>query len=455
MSGTAKNDTAKNDPAKSDTGKGDDDTERIAKVMARAGLCSRRDAEAWIAAGRVTVNGQKLTSPAVNVGPLDDVRVDGRPLPAAEKSRLFRYHKPRGLVTTAKDPEGRPTVFENLPDKLPRLISVGRLDLNSEGLLLLTNDGELARRLELPATGWVRRYRVRVNGRVDAATLATLADGIEIEGVRYGAIEAVLDRQQGGNAWLTMSLTEGKNREIRKVCAHFGWTVGRLIRLSYGPFQLGHLERGEVEEVPGRILRDQLGRPGGAPPLRPHQASGGKARPPKPAPKHEKDHKKREAQPLSMTPAAAPQPSRDGSEPARRKLSHERRAERQRAQQQAGDTGAAHRDRAERRQAPVERKPFEPKPAERKSTDRKPADYKPTGTLRLQPTGSKPSGKKPGGGHKPDGNKRADSKPTGNKAPGNKAPGNKTIGNKAMGNKPAGNKPAGAKRSDAHRFRRP
>lgn len=258
--------------------------ERIAKVMARAGLCSRRDAEAWIAAGRVTLNGKKLASPAVNVGPMDVVRVDGKPLPEAEKTRLFRYHKPRGLVTTAKDPEGRPTVFDNLPEGLPRVISVGRLDLNSEGLLLLTNDGELARRLELPATGWVRRYRVRVNGRIDPASLTRLAKGIEIEGVRYGAIEAVLDRQQGDNAWLTMSLTEGKNREIRKVCAFFGWTVSRLIRLSYGPFQLGHLEKGQFEEVPSKVLRDQLGKPGGAEPLRPHEASGGKARPPKQKP---------------------------------------------------------------------------------------------------------------------------------------------------------------------------
>jgi 23S rRNA pseudouridine2605 synthase len=256
--------------------------ERIAKVMARAGLCSRRDAEAWIADGRVSVNGKKLQSPAINVHPYDDVRVDGKPLPDAEKTRLFRYHKPRGLVTTAKDPEGRPTVFENLPKDLPRVISIGRLDLNSEGLLLLTNDGELARKLELPATGWVRRYRVRVNGRIDPASLVRLAEGIEVEGVRYGAIEAILDRQQGGNAWLTMSLTEGKNREIRKVCAFFGWTVSRLIRLSYGPFQLGHLERGEIEEVPGKVLRDQIGQPGAPQPLRPQQGSGGKCRPPKP-----------------------------------------------------------------------------------------------------------------------------------------------------------------------------
>jgi 23S rRNA pseudouridine2605 synthase len=258
--------------------------ERIAKVIARAGLCSRRDAEAWIAAGRVSLNGKKLSSPAVNVGPTDFVLVDGKPLPEAEKTRLFRYHKPRGLVTTAKDPEGRPTVFDNLPEGLPRVISVGRLDLNSEGLLLLTNDGELARRLELPATGWVRRYRVRVNGRIDPASLTRLSKGVEIEGIRYGAIEAALDRQQGDNAWLTMSLTEGKNREIRKVCAFFGWTVSRLIRLSYGPFQLGHLEKGQFEEVPGKVLRDQLGKPGSAQPLRPHEASGGKARPPKQKP---------------------------------------------------------------------------------------------------------------------------------------------------------------------------
>lgn len=275
--------TKKPDKASTDTASEATAGERIAKVMARAGLCSRRDAEAWIEAGRVTLNGKKLRSPAVNVQPHDDVRVDGKPLPEAEKTRLFRYHKPRGLVTTAKDPEGRPTVFDNLPESLPRVISIGRLDLNSEGLLLLTNDGELARRLELPATGWVRRYRVRVNGHVDPANLTRLAKGIEVEGVRYGAIEATLDRQQGDNAWLTMGLTEGKNREIRKVCAFFGWTVSRLIRLSYGPFQLGHLEKGEIEEVPGKVLRDQLGQPGAAQPLRPHQAHGGKARPPKQA----------------------------------------------------------------------------------------------------------------------------------------------------------------------------
>jgi 23S rRNA pseudouridine2605 synthase len=233
--------------------------DRIAKVMARAGLCSRREAEAWIAEGRVKVNGQKITSPALNVTERDDIRVDGKPLPDKEKIRLWRYHKPRGLLTTSRDPQGRPTVFEKLPKELPRVVSVGRLDLNSEGLLLLTNDGELARRLELPATGWVRRYRVRVNGQVEVAHLNELRKGITVEGIRYGSVQASLDRQQGDNAWLTMALTEGKNREIRKLCGHFGWAVSRLIRISYGPFQLGSLETGLVEEVKGKVLKDQLG----------------------------------------------------------------------------------------------------------------------------------------------------------------------------------------------------
>jgi 23S rRNA pseudouridine2605 synthase len=233
--------------------------DRIAKVMARAGLCSRREAEAWIADGRVKVNGQKITSPALNVTDRDDIRVDGKPLPDKEKIRLWRYNKPRGLLTTAKDPQGRPTVFENLPKELPRVVSIGRLDLKSEGLLLLTNDGTLARRLELPTTGWVRRYRVRVNGQVEAEHLNQLRKGLTVEGVKYGSVQASLDRQQGDNAWLTMALTEGKNREIRKLCSHFGWAVSRLIRLSYGPFQLGNLEAGAVEEVKGKVLKDQLG----------------------------------------------------------------------------------------------------------------------------------------------------------------------------------------------------
>jgi 23S rRNA pseudouridine2605 synthase len=233
--------------------------ERIAKRIARAGLCSRREAETWIAAGRVVVDGHKLDSPAHVVGPNARIVVDGKPLPAAEPARLFRYHKPRGLVTASRDPQGRPTIYSSLSPDLPRLMPVGRLDLTSEGLLLLTNDGELKRRLELPATGWLRRYRVRVNGTVDAARLTGLAKGISIEGIDYGPIRASLDRQQGDNAWLSFSLAEGKNREVRRVCEHLGWRVNRLIRIAYGPFQLGHLARGAVEEVPSKILREQLG----------------------------------------------------------------------------------------------------------------------------------------------------------------------------------------------------
>jgi 23S rRNA pseudouridine2605 synthase len=238
--------------------------ERIAKVMARAGLCSRRDAEKWIAEGRVTVNGRVLETPAVVVGEADDVRVDGKPIGAAERTRLWRYHKPAGLVTTHRDEKGRPTVFDALPKTLPRVISVGRLDLNSEGLLLLTNDGGLARRLELPATGWIRRYRVRVHGKPDPEALRSLAKGITVEGVSYGPIEAALDKTQGSNAWVTVALREGKNREVRRVLEHLGLPVTRLIRLAYGPFQLGNLARGTVEEVPGKVLKEQLGTGGRA-----------------------------------------------------------------------------------------------------------------------------------------------------------------------------------------------
>jgi 23S rRNA pseudouridine2605 synthase len=237
----------------------DNGRERIAKVMARAGLASRREAESWIAAGRVKVNGTVLSTPAFTVGPSDRIEVDGKPLPVRERTRLFLYNKPKGLVTTHSDPEGRPTIFQNLPKHLPRLVSIGRLDINSEGLLLLTNDGGLSRSLELPATGWLRRYRVRANGRTDQAALNKLRKGITVEGVHYGAIEATLDREQGANLWLTVGIREGKNREVRKVLAHLGLKVNRLIRVSFGPFQLGDLKDGAVEEVPTRVLRDQLG----------------------------------------------------------------------------------------------------------------------------------------------------------------------------------------------------
>jgi 23S rRNA pseudouridine2605 synthase len=233
--------------------------ERIAKVIARAGLASRREAEAWITAGRVAVNGKTITSAALNITPSDKISIDGKPLPARERTRLWLYHKPRGLVTTARDPEGRTTVFETLPPELPRVVSVGRLDLTTEGLLLLTNDGGLARVLAHPDTAWLRRYRVRAFGQVDLARLQDLKKGIEIDGFSYGPIEAELDRQQGDNAWLTLGLREGKNREVRRVLEHLGLSVNRLIRLSFGPFQLGDLGEGAVEEIRTRYLKEQLG----------------------------------------------------------------------------------------------------------------------------------------------------------------------------------------------------
>ena len=233
--------------------------ERVAKVIARAGLCSRREAEAWIGQGRVAINGSVITSPALNITVGDLVTVDGTPLPARERTRLFLYHKPRGLVTTHADPEGRPTIFGVLPKDLPRLISVGRLDLGTEGLLLLTNDGGLARVLELPATGWLRRYRVRAHGAVTQDALDRLRKGVELDGIRYGAIEATLDRPQGSNVWLTFAIREGKNREVRNVLGHLGLQVNRLIRLSFGPFQLGELPPGGIEEVKTKVLREQLG----------------------------------------------------------------------------------------------------------------------------------------------------------------------------------------------------
>ena len=233
--------------------------ERIAKVLARAGLASRRDAEEMVTQGRVTVNGRLINSPALDVTANDVVAVDGQPLPPRERTRLFLYHKPKGLMTTHADPEGRPTVFDHLPEGLPRLISVGRLDFNTEGLLLLTNDGGLARELELPETGWLRRYRVRAHGEITQAQLDALKNGIEVDGVKYGPIDATLERDQGANVWLVFAIREGKNREVRNVMAHLGLEVNRLIRISYGPFQLGELEEGQVEEVKTRVLHEQLG----------------------------------------------------------------------------------------------------------------------------------------------------------------------------------------------------
>ncbi|MBB5259842.1 pseudouridine synthase [Rhizobium leguminosarum] len=238
---------------------GEAKAERISKVMARAGVASRRDIERMIMEGRVTLNGRVLETPVVNVTLADRIEVDGVPIRGIERTRLWLYHKPAGLVTTNADPEGRSTVFDNLPEELPRVMSIGRLDINTEGLLLLTNDGGLARALELPATGWLRRYRVRAHGEIDQDALDKLKDGIAVDGVLYGSIEATLDRTQGSNVWITMGLREGKNREIKNVLGALGLDVNRLIRISYGPFQLGDLPEGHVIEVRGRTLRDQLG----------------------------------------------------------------------------------------------------------------------------------------------------------------------------------------------------
>jgi 23S rRNA pseudouridine2605 synthase len=245
-------------PAKSDLKKPARPGERIAKRMARAGACSRREAERMIASGRVKLNGKPVASPALNVTDKDRIEIDGKPLDEPEPARLWLYHKPRGLVTSHSDEKGRKTVFDALPADLPRVISIGRLDLTSEGLLLLTNDGDLARTLELPATGWLRRYKVRAHGSLDEARLAALADGIKTGGVSYGPVKAELERSQGANHWLVVSLREGKNREVRHVLEAIGLKVNRLIRLSYGPFQLGALKPGAVSEVPRRVLRDQL-----------------------------------------------------------------------------------------------------------------------------------------------------------------------------------------------------
>ena len=242
--------------------------DRIAKVLSRAGIASRREAERMIEAGRVSVNGTLIDSPALNVTPDDRIVVDGKTVGEPDAPRLWLYHKPAGLVTTERDEKDRPTVFAALPENLPRVMSVGRLDLNSEGLLLLTNDGEMKRKLELPSTGWLRRYRVRINGSVSEATLDKLRAGIEVDGIRYQPMVVTFDRQQGANAWLTVSIREGKNREIRRAMQEVGVAVNRLIRVSYGPFQLANLKQGEVEEIKARVVRDQLGLSGKPTPTR-------------------------------------------------------------------------------------------------------------------------------------------------------------------------------------------
>ena len=233
-------------------------SERLAKKIARAGLCSRREAERWIRASRIRVDGKLIISPAITVNEQNIIEVDGKPLPKIQQTRLWRYHKPAGLLTTHCDPEGRPTVFENLPLDMGHVISVGRLDLNSEGLLLLTNDGELARRLELPSLNWERKYRVRVRGKVNEVKLKSLKNGVTISGIKYRSIEAKLDSETRTNAWLTLTLTEGKNREIRKVMEHIDLNVNRLIRISFGPFRLAQLGRNQINEIPAKILRNKI-----------------------------------------------------------------------------------------------------------------------------------------------------------------------------------------------------
>ena len=234
-------------------------TMRIAKFMARSGVCSRREAEELIKQQRVSVNGEIITNPAINVEGNEKILLDGEKLPQREPTKLWLYHKPAGLVTTHKDEKNRPTVFDNLPKSMPRVISVGRLDLNSEGLLLLTNNGELSRKLELPQNGWSRRYKVRVFGNITPEMLERIKNGVRVDGVEYGAIKAEIESKQGANSWLGVTLCEGKNREIRKVMKYLGLEVSRLIRLSYGPFQLGNLKKGELREVPQKVLREQLG----------------------------------------------------------------------------------------------------------------------------------------------------------------------------------------------------
>ena len=255
----SKNAPSKNTPSKNASGEAApaERGERIAKWLARAGIASRRDAEKLLSEGLVRLNGQPVTHPATFIGPDDIVQVRGAVVDAPDRTRLWRYHKPEGLVTTHKDPQDRPTVFQKLPASLPRVVSVGRPDLNTEGLPPLANDGPLARRLELPANGWIRRYRVRVYGNVDPAALARLAGGVTVEGVRYGAIEAALEVRTTANSWLSVALKEGRNREVRKVMAHLNLQVTRLIRVAYGPFQLGNLERGAVDEITGKVLRQQ------------------------------------------------------------------------------------------------------------------------------------------------------------------------------------------------------
>ena len=300
------------------------DGERIAKMIARAGIASRRDVEAMIEAGRVELNGKPLVSPAINVTDADRITVDGEPLPARERTRLWILHKPRGVVTTARDPEGRQTVFDVLPEDLPRVVAIGRLDINTEGLLLLTNDGGLAKVVAHPETGWLRRYRVRAFGDIDQAALDRLRKGVTIDGMAYGPVEATLDRAQGDNVWITLGLREGKNREVKRILEHLGLSVNRLIRLSFGPFQLGDLDVGLVEEVRTKVLKEQLGKTlaerAGVDfesPVREPIAPFGKPKPPGPARRNPPSPDGRKRERPAVRPSRDAQPERAPGRPAK------------------------------------------------------------------------------------------------------------------------------------------
>jgi 23S rRNA pseudouridine2605 synthase len=296
--------------------------DRIAKVLSRAGVASRREAERMIEAGRVSVNGKRITSPALNVTPSDRILVDGQPIQEAEPPRLWLYHKPAGLVTTNADEQGRKTIFDDLPEELPRVMTVGRLDLNSEGLLLLTNDGGIKRKLELPSTGWLRKYRVRINGRPKETDFEPLRKGLVLDGEKFQPMTVALDRQQGANAWLTVGLREGKNREIRRAMEAVGFNVNRLLRVSYGPFQLGDLKPGEVEELRRRVVREQLGLElGEDQPAKPKRAGRGRGPVRKPAgpaaPRSNTSHPAaKKGRPQGGQPAKrGPRPSGNGGKP--------------------------------------------------------------------------------------------------------------------------------------------
>ena len=385
--------------------------ERIAKVIARAGLCSRRDAEAWITAGRVSVDGKVLTSPAAVVTAASRIEVDGEPLPAAEPARLFCYHKPRGEITSTRDPQGRTTVFDQLPAGLPRLQAVGRLDINSEGLLLLTNDGGLKRQLELPSSGWLRRYRVRAMGHVHPDRLAALAKGVTVDGVDYGPVEASLDRQSGANAWLTFGLREGKNREVRKICAHLGLTVNRLIRIAYGPFKLGKLPKRALEEIPPKQLRQALGL--------------------------EEKEKKKTRKGFAK---AKPRPNRPGS---KRGFKHEREAEKTEKRQRRSPKAEA-----AKKKASAAKKTSAAKKAGTKKAAARPG-AKRTGATKpgVKKTSSKRPLAKKAAAKKPFAKKPASRKP------GVKKAASKKFSPKKSGPKRAGPKKAGAKRAAPARSR--